>query len=206
MSTNFSYCGCNHCDKIIQNSQNGIWIHSGIGTMSNDDFKNVPDGTCIENFFEQPIKRSKYKSFYGRFNTKPKNVIWFSNGTWLFDSYCEGHDNVELCKRKVVIIKEPKNILSISTIKELDNFVDKYGENMYEFLSTYKIIRWDKIYDEGYYGVAFNFRKINHVDPNITYIGENMKYFWHCGFDVETLCIFDTRAFDDQVIIDTIEI
>ena len=77
-------------------------------------------------------------------------------------------------------------------------------------------INWDKIYDKGngYWGVAFNFRKLEHLKvidkkgttetywPKYTY----SQYSWHLSYDVESLIIFDTRAFDDTVELTTIKL
>lgn len=51
-------------------------------------------------------------------NMKPDNCIWFSGGSWLFDD-SEINENV-------FVIKNPKNILTITNLAELDKFIDKY--------------------------------------------------------------------------------
>lgn len=240
---NFSYCKCKKCKIVSYNSKNNIWIHQGYGILNHDDFYNIPNGTIHDDIFIQPTKRTDYTSFYEHYRNKPQGVIWFSNGSWLFDPCCGGsnghyeNETEEIdsdkttAETKVIIIKNPKNILSINTIEELDNFINKYNVQMqtckksiYEKCMDYiwnildyanhkydnaflHHIRWDKIYQNGYYGVSFNFRKVEHLYQDIDkYDVFDNKYVWHYGFDVESLCIFDTRAFDNKVLIDVVKI
>ncbi len=216
-------CQCRNCDMVRANALNDVWIHKGRGNMTLEQFNNVEVGTSVKFIFDQPIRRSKYNGF--GFDDKPKNVIWFSNGTWLYDPYCGGchEDNTTKVDKKVVVIKSPKNILRISTITELEAFInkyqyyDKYGkryygtqtytEYMFDIMSDLydylvgNVIRkcaymnWDKVYSDGYYGVAFTFRRWDQLyEDGWSY---NSRYNWHDGYDVESLMIFDTRAFDD---------
>ncbi|VBB17699.1 hypothetical protein YASMINEVIRUS_162 [Yasminevirus sp. GU-2018] len=67
----------------------------------------------------------------------------------------------------------------------------------------YGKIDWDMVWNkgDGYWGVAFEFRKVKHIglddfDP---------KYYWHIGWDSESLCILDLRAFDNTVTVKDIE-
>ena len=54
-------------------------------------------------------------------------------------------------------------------------------------------IDWYRVQGDGYYGVSFDFRQIvDIVPPGVAYNRYDDK--WHIGFDVESLCVFDTRA------------
>lgn len=309
----FSYCDCDKCKKVAENSKNEIWMH----LPHNNDIVLTGKSVIVKNFF-RPLIQSTDLNFA---SVKPVNVIWFSNGSWIFDSFCEGsHDNMPPHAANVAIIKSPKNILNISTIDELDAFAEKYAgarlsnktlrrhkiiadikkdhwiihitdskkffdctrqtfqnlgldfdkilqlikdncidKNILEFVDfletaypkiyeeygkipltksdiamfddakdaiKYKIrnsvttlydlikveileslpdetekdfslIRWNAVHNDGYYGVAFNFRKVYHIKIDWSFF--NDKYSWYIGWDVESLCIFDTRAFDNTV-------
>jgi hypothetical protein len=62
-----------------------------------------------------------------------------------------------------------------------------------ENIINYSCINWDLIKQEGYYGVYFGFCKLYQI--GFTY-EEIIKYFWHDSFDVESLIIWDIRAYD----------
>ena len=215
MQDNFAYCSCDHCKIVSYNSKNNIWLHCGSGIMAKETFDETENGVTIENIFEQPATRKKFTSFDSHESVgKPFGVIWFSNGSWLFDPYCEGgHDEMNMIEKKVIVIKSPKNILQINTTQEMDNFATKYGSDYISFDQgkthikwPYKTIKWTKVYESGYWGVAFNFRKVSHMDENMDNEGSYNKFFWHYGFDVESLCIFDIRAFNNEVTVQSIKI
>lgn len=199
----FSYCKCKKCQKVKANSENDIWIHTGTGNLSKDYFLSLEDGTHVKDFFTQPnlIRSSQEYNYW-----KPSSCIWFSNGSWLFDPYCDGShaddiedemdDEFKDYKYRSVVIKSPKNILRISTLEDLNNFIEKYTG-----IGIRNKIMWEKISDDGYYGVAFNFRKVDHLTGDRSDRLKE-KYKWHCSWDVESLCIFDIRAFDDVVVTD----
>ena len=62
-----------------------------------------------------------------------------------------------------------------------------------EYVNNYSSINWDLIKENGYYGVYFGF-------CNLTEIGctyeEIQKYNWYNGFDVESLIVWNTKAYD----------
>ena len=64
-------------------------------------------------------------------------------------------------------------------------------------------IDWDAIYNlgEGYYGVSFEFCKVYELGISEKDYFTNPRYQWHSRFDVESLCIFDVRAFENKVTI-----
>lgn len=180
----FGYCSCKCCHQVSLNAKSNTWFHSGkirgkIGDIVSDYFESRP----------------------GKFGVGSKpyegNDIWFSNGSWLFDCYCEGsHDdtyNYGFDYPKVKITN-PINILQVNKRKELIEFVRKYGRNRGPD-EYWVVIDWDKIYADGYYGLSFGFRKLRHLGID----GFNSLFSWHLGFDVESLIIFDTRAFDNTV-------
>jgi hypothetical protein len=259
-------------------------------------------------------------------SSKPYDVVWFSQGSWIYNSYHDNschtdHDTID--ESSVLLIQNPKNILEIRTIEDLQKFRDTYhqtkttaatihknefirnnsnfvkniiddykdcpkkleevvyfgsisqfsiqfelnSEKIIEMLRTFaekqvseilsdgslrhetiedamrekfphceglsksifdkkfaninylislrnvvnmmctelivqipdKLepdfgkIDWDKIRDAGYWGISFHFCKVG-------YIGASwIDYWWHNGFDVESLCIWDLRAFDNIV-------
>lgn len=53
-------------------------------------------------------------------------------------------------------------------------------------------LNWQSVKDAGYYGVAFHFKDLYDA------FGTNMTT-WHDGFDVESLVVWDLRAFDNEV-------
>lgn len=61
-------------------------------------------------------------------------------------------------------------------------------------------IMWPDIYKAGYYGVSFNFRKVDHLPSQKSIDKCLSQYLWHYSFDVESLCIFDLRAFQNLTI------
>lgn len=294
----FSYCECQNCKYVKFNSENNIWIHRGKGNLSREEFDILECGSIVEDIFDPPNKNFRRNQV-----SKPIGAIWFSNGSWLFDPYCEGgHNKVDsdehkVKKTRVLCTKLPKNILHIATLTELDEFTEKYTgmttsietigvlneirkiekdsrikqllkgtyeeimeeqrkffeanfidfdnlveiiekncletdvnsikkhkeikecigdknitiEVIYNFIKlkklksidetferNYDIIFWDKVAEDGYYGISFYFRKARHL-PGYNDANSN-KYIWHCAWDVESLCIFDLRAFGDITI------
>lgn len=220
MSTNFDYCDCQHCNIVKQNSLNDVWIHEGCGNYTKQwesiQPQSIQPGTIIQDFFDQPKSRNRFNGFNDSYVTcysKPNGVIWFSNGSWLFDSYSGVSHDDPLKEYKVAVVRSPKNILSIETNDDLEWFIDTYNFNkkwengLLGFLkkkNPWNAISWDAISNDGYWGISFGFRKIKHIydfcnDEN------DLRYRWHYLFDVESLCIFDTRAID-FVSIETITI
>ena len=214
----FSYCRCDNCKVVAINSQNETWYHKP-GQRCLDEYA---DGTILHDFFKQPGKAGK--------GHKPQ-CIWFSCGSWLFDPFCDGHrDACDKQSIRVVKIQKPKNILSISTFDEFRDFVGKYAVKIpivkqieappyterraYLEWATNSIktrvdgyarskdaIAWEDIVRDGYYGVAFNFRKLDHIVKDTDKIVRRElfnDYMWHYGFDVESLCVFDIRALDES--------
>lgn len=211
------YCNCWRCQKTLKNSQEQIWLRQGFGRFDEITFNSLSVSNALEvdTIFEKPLFASHYESpeeeqkLYVSSSLKPPECLWFSNGSWLYDRYgdCDHGDLKEEAESyKVIVTQNPHNVLQISTIEELDAFTIKYADPRFNdptqssenILSTnYNRILWHNIYKDGYYGVAFNFRSATHIAPMESYF---RKYFWHSSFDVESLCIFDLRAFQNLTI------
>ncbi len=191
----FAYCDCPKCSIVSSNSKNDIWLHEGTGKLTRQEFDDIPAMTEKEDLFENPCDQNM-----SRIGHKPSSCIWFSNGSWLFDRYCNGeHDkNEPSTAYRVAMIQSPKNILKISTLSDMETFVETYSEK------RTNMIIWSKIIENGYYGVSFNFRKMYHITTNKNAFSD--RFSWHLGFDCETLCILDTQAFDNKVTVVDFEI
>ena len=63
-----------------------------------------------------------------------------------------------------------------------------------EYEINYKNVDWSKVKSSGYFGIYFGFRKI--YDLGFSW-KDFMQYLWHCGFDVESLIIWDNRAYNN---------
>ena len=78
---------------------------------------NIEEGTCIKNYFN--IKDEKIS-----IGMKPHPAIWFSCGTWLYDPhhvyFPHKNENIDIDGVKGLFIKNPKNILRITNLLELD--------------------------------------------------------------------------------------
>uniref|UniRef100_A0A6C0ADF7 Uncharacterized protein n=1 Tax=viral metagenome TaxID=1070528 RepID=A0A6C0ADF7_9ZZZZ len=193
-------CNCEKCKKVIFNLENGVWYHDGKSKIKNEPKHG--DKYETSKIFDEPTLRS----LTGYWN-KPIGSIWFSAGSWLYDPFCDMRvtKNSHFCddefakelhfrepnKKSVFQIKSPKNILEIKTYKELKDFHDKY--HIVEMSSS---VNWINVKNDGYYGVSFHFRKFTHLSDcpdDVEY--DNMM--WHAGFDSESLCVWDLRAFDE---------
>lgn len=204
----YGYCGCYKCNIVRQNLLEDKWIH-----LTSDP---APDGELPNDFFRDPVLKKD-------FGNKPEGCIWFSAGSWLYDPYHDGHDYEDnndphhnTSEHNVVVVKSPINILRITTFNELCSFHDKYSKHMCECIRQYKKyecinqkcitethkiyhINWSKVKNDGYYGVAFTFKKILEL-RDYDFDCEKSKYLnWHNGFDVESLCIFDTKALNGLI-------
>lgn len=135
--------------------------------------------------------------FFAGIVYEPSDGIWFSAGSWLFDPHCNGENHTlkydednKYDTRKIIKTANPKNILIISNIESMEEFGTKYYDGKIS-------IDWHQIKDDGYYGVAFLFRKIQDIDPTQIY-----QHTWHLLWDVESLVVWDLRAFQNLTIED----
>jgi hypothetical protein len=317
-----SSCGSSSTCKAISAKNTlatqNVWVHIGTGTHKKDDLVTkskkvtVSNGTVIDVSSLNPVDNFFTKrDIEQESSAKPFACIWFSHGSWVFDPYtetrCSGDNECnkhKLSDAHCVLIKNPKNILTISTLEEVGKFFDMYGstkptneaysiekarndlkndsflmahnspnvrtklesfekyqrafkdvttffeqnpeyllkfigdtinslKKLYpnvkpycdandfytlrtvcelvklDFLEKMELttckdhdkIDWYRVKDAGYYGVAFEFRSVKKLEgfPTDNLYKEMQKYNWHSGFDVETLCVWDHRAFDNTV-------
>lgn len=130
-------------------------------------------------------------------------AVWFSAGSWVYD----GGDNKEIhkpdyqkpenCPMKCKMIKSTyqENILTITDGDELVEFTDKYKYD----LNT-EIIDWNKVANDGYWGIRITFRKLRHVGVD----WKDAK--WFTGWDVESLAVWGLEAFGKTLEIEDIVI
>jgi hypothetical protein len=219
---NYTHNTCVACLAVKRMKEANIWVHQGDGKYDpksdnpylekyRKDFV-VKHDSFVPNTLLEMEKIANFKMIRGSgmfdnkvfkrslgSDKKPWNVLW------LFDRYCgETHDthcsNINE-KKPVVAIQNPKNILEVKTGKEFEDFVTKYcpkptNESWLPGRDIYKIVFWEKIREDGFYGVSFDFRKVYELE----FPPENKTryYDWHMGFDVESLCVWDLRAFDEE--------
>jgi hypothetical protein len=133
-------------------SEKNIWVHQGVGLLEDikytvlkaDTKVSFTGTTSVDDAFTEPQLSNCYK-------TKPRGVIWFSKGSWLFDRYhdsrcdctCKKDDHFTWCSSdcaskcsthidylngsNVLAIKKPTNILHIKTLVELKEFVANFA-------------------------------------------------------------------------------
>lgn len=164
MLTQFSYCPCAGCQKINKNMINDHWLHKGFGNHTKEQFDQLELGS-----YENTFTKSEGMRFNKSHPSKPKNAIWFSCGSWLFDPYCEAHNNVipernfvnpheHVPKnQRVITINCPKNILSIDSYEAFLQFVKKYSKSRLCNQSQRRKNEIAKLVDDGNY---FGFLKV----------------------------------------------
>lgn len=81
-------------------------------------------------------------------------------------------------------------------LREFYNFhmLDVLSEEKDSFVRNPAIINWQKIKDDGWHGIFFNFRKISHIVPPGTPY-DWREFEWHEGFDSESAVVWDEEAF-----------
>jgi len=186
---------------VRSNLENDTWLHCGTGKIQLDDY---PNGTLLrtEDVFNEI--RDEDKSEEGEITEenaelydalrwslgKPENGIWFSGGSWLFDPYSDqNHDSLgDRNPIKIIQTSKPEKILVIKDMSDLESFEEKYLVKGEKFVFDY--INWNKVRDDGWYGVATHFRKVYH------HLGINdNRHQWQWSWDVESLVVWDLRAF-----------
>lgn len=188
-----------------------IWIHQGKGILP-DDFKFHPVTpgddllTGVDTILTDKVFDNRFVSGRDQVSFKPKDAIWFSRGSWLYDPFysdCEGACEQLCAYGKVLAIKNPRNILAINTVKELLDFVNKYGR-----ASPYYgyDVDWNRVAQD-YDGLALNFRKYYEAigyddasDEERRTLRE--KCSWQLSFDVESLVIFNIRSLEQVYALD----
>ena len=182
---------CIPCKFREDNLKNNIWIHSPWTTKNVENFNDIDlrNGTYIsvdelksvENIFKE--NNNSLGKFF-----KPYNSVWFSRGTWLYDPYheCPNDHEAHSINRHVYLIQNPKKIWTVKTKEEFIDFCKQYN-------TKDNYINWDKIKKQGYYGASFDFCKVKDIGIDNQC---DEKYTWFLSFDVESLCVWDFRAFD----------
>jgi hypothetical protein len=131
-----TFCSCWRCQKTYNYIQKQIWVHRGIGRFDEKTFREYKSGTKlnINEIFEIPKFETYFKNLEEKnlivADRKPIGCIWFSAGSWLYDSYCDGsHDEMVdiVNKRRIIMTSNPLNILRITTFEELNIFIEKYA-------------------------------------------------------------------------------
>jgi hypothetical protein len=175
-------CVCKKCNIVRNNISIDKWYHMTYKKVEN-----------IDDFFHEPKLRK-------HISAKPEGCIWFSAGSWLYDPYSDHsdcHDEKEENNINVISVTNPVNILKITNLQELINFNDQYKKG--------SLINWEKVKNNGYYGVSFTFRKCYYFKGyDWEKIGQSLDWQW--GFDVESLCIFDLRAINGLLTYETVSI
>lgn len=211
---------CKSCNVIESFANNNIWIHMGQGKMDTNKmaFYKFDPMTCKESVTLNTLDTLRFSNMnpaklnptqvfndidLPKYNSrKPFDCVWFSHGSWFVDSYnesngrCEYHRDCEEEIMKGFAIQNPKNILHVNTKEQLEKFIDEYEGKDEKFTDVFSsVINWNKIKENGYYGVSFGFKHVSEIGYNN--FPMKSRYSWHSGFDVESLCIWDLRAFDN---------
>lgn len=90
-------------------------------------------------------------------------------------------------------------------LQEFYNFhlLDALAEKKDTFRRDPHVIDWEKVRADGWYGVFFNFRDIEHiVPPDSPY--DWYEFRWHSGYDVESLIVWDRRALLGKLSVQTL--
>jgi hypothetical protein len=103
-------------------------------------------------------------------------------------------DKLEINKSLESIISNPHWFLKSNLEYTIIDLRAKYLKLIPdEYNIDYSRINWDLVKENGYYGVYFGFCKLAEI--GCTY-EEICKYSWHDGLDVESLIVWDSRAYN----------
>ena len=187
MWNSLEYCVCIHCQKTRERMNKGVWLHDFGG------FRRLQQ--LVDEYGKEVPTRSFFTVDFGpdelHPGPKPKQCIWFSAGSWLFDNEAHGSevheetDEASLFESRVIQIESPHNVVKLSTLQDVRDFEQKYAVD-----ETRKEIDWRRVKEDGYFGVMTTFRKISHLSLNEKDDIGN----WHSGWDVESLAVWDFRA------------
>lgn len=109
---------------------------------------------------------------------------------WAFsEDMLEWIDPNECTYYAIKIIDNSKLVLKINTIKKIQRFYKKYSVKK----DTYFIIDWNKVQEDGYYGIDFS----KYFDDFKNDFKNNEEYIWYISLDCASQCIWDRRAFED---------
>jgi hypothetical protein len=243
---------CDSCLLVNSFHKHDYWLHKGNGNKIpseiNYSILNINHNTIHDDILKDlPILTNVFydrKQDFFHLN-KPNNVVWFSPGDWIINPYYYSHTctgiidddqenedsandlyNNKFINTKIFMIKNPKNIMRIKTLEDLENFTEKYvpkpqyvtDQTFIEYLLSYVpfadklgLIReyktyikysspdWDLIKKSGYSGIEFGFGKT--LDIGASWHDHCNKYSWHWSYDVISLCIWDFEtAFDNTIV------
>ncbi len=170
-------CDCEKCLKVKFNLKNDLWYH-----LTKINLPLGQRGNLYDLFPNDKEKNILIKD-------KPKNVLWCSAGTWLYDPYHDmEHMNTKSTISKILLITKISsdvNILRITNVKELIDFRKQYGK------------KWD-IVKSKYDAMSIEFCKficLDSIDDKTYDLCE-----WQLSYDVESLMIFNKKAFNYDVV------
>lgn len=83
---------------------------------------------------------------------------------------------------------ELRTLFNLELLLCFENLLDK-------FIKDYGNINWDKIVENGFWGVSFDFCKVDDLE-DCDFCSFDEKYRWHLSYDVESLMILDNRALE----------
>jgi len=192
---------------IDSNKEKGIYLHQGFGNLEKIDisYQNIHfDNFSLESIAQcTPLGNNIFKDQKDIHKTmnwnhsKPFACTWFSNGKWSSDPFNYLPDeNEKLINSnfELLVTTCPNNILEIRTREQFIQFSEKYSIVISPDKKNYERINWDFVRNDGFYGVYFSFSKSYHVGCTWE---EYEKYNWHPSFDVESLVVWDTRAYNE---------
>lgn len=174
-------CTCHRCQKVRDNIKNDLWYHSSLSTIS------LPLGQTDNLFNLFPLDKKTKES-----TGKPNNVIWCSAGTWIYNPYHEDYvcgGDLSITSNRCLLIKDiaDANVLRIKTIEDLLVFGKTYGTSK---------IKWD-IIRSNYDAVSIEFCKFYCISDDKKLW---KKCDWQLNYDVESLMIFNKKAFNYEVV------
>jgi hypothetical protein len=85
-------------------------------------------------------------------------------------------------------LPELRTLFNIELLLCFENLSDRV-------IKDYGNINWDKIVENGFWGISFDFCKVDDLD-DCNFSSFDEKYRWHLSYDVESLMIFDNRALE----------
>lgn len=213
---------CSSCKAINDLTKANVWVHSGFGVLEKEQFLKqaekqfiiVSETMNLSNllpypniFLEREKKYTKPKPLNAWLGGKPTDCIWFSRGGWIHRIFGEydhcGEEESDIDLQPVVAVQNPKNIYTIENMEGIDQFVEEYQvpkeKNPLSDLHT--SIDWERLQKEGYWGFVIDIQEIRGLALRNT-----SKYLWAHMFDVESLCVWDNRAFGDDTYLCTLNL
>jgi len=211
---------CNFCITVKSLRKQGVWIHmcqtfdkqipiqkSNLSINISTDESNInhlPKVSSCDVFKNREIyyQAKPFRNITTTLNTmkKPTGCLWFSHGSWIFDSYidttcednCPSYDRNNLYAPGDLYAITSKDI-DLSKIYIIDT-LQKLQEFEKSYVVSYNSVNWDLVRKDGYCGCIFEFDR--RTIPSI-------NCFLN-GFDVETLVIWDISCVKTVVPIESV--